>query len=335
MAHVEKFSKGALGHMLSHYDRSKNVGDNISPERTHLNYNLAPHDRNQLEFIQKRLTEVHCLNRKDVNVMCTWVVTLPKDFEGSDKRFFHETYRFLANRYGKENVISAWVHMDEATPHMHFAFVPVVWDEKKGYEKVSAKELISKKELKVFHAELQEDLEGMLGRKVSILNEATKDGNKSILELKKNSLRQEISKAELKVDSLRQEISKLEKKKDTLTTAEVQAINGKKTLLGGLKGVSYEEFQALKKTASKVDLLEKKLSEATASARQAEQRAAEAERNSGKVSMKTQMELASLKAENSKMSNRLKTLSEFVEKYLPDEFRHQNRAQKRTPNVEL
>ena len=44
----------------------------------------------------------------------------------------------MNERYGKENVISAYVHFDEVTPHMHY-FVPVVEDKKKGGYKLSAK----------------------------------------------------------------------------------------------------------------------------------------------------------------------------------------------------
>ncbi|MGR5993121.1 plasmid recombination protein [Bacillus cereus] len=40
------------------------------------------------------------------------------------------------------------VHNDETRSHMHFAFMPVVWDEKKEYEKVSAKEVLTRKDLK-------------------------------------------------------------------------------------------------------------------------------------------------------------------------------------------
>ena len=47
--------------------------------------------------------------------------------ETDSKRFFQEVYRFLIDRYGVRNVISAYVHMDEVgnTPHMHFSFIPV------------------------------------------------------------------------------------------------------------------------------------------------------------------------------------------------------------------
>ena len=35
----------------------------------------------QGDFVKKRCNEVKCLNRKDVNVMCSWVITAPKDLD--------------------------------------------------------------------------------------------------------------------------------------------------------------------------------------------------------------------------------------------------------------
>ena len=40
--------------------------------------------------------------------------------------YFDESFNFLANKVGKENVVYAGVHFDEDTPHMHFYFIPVV-----------------------------------------------------------------------------------------------------------------------------------------------------------------------------------------------------------------
>ena len=40
--------------------------------------------------------------------------------------YFNESYRFLSNIVGKENVVYAGVHFNEDTPHMHFYFLPVV-----------------------------------------------------------------------------------------------------------------------------------------------------------------------------------------------------------------
>ncbi|WP_250637226.1 plasmid recombination protein [Weissella cibaria] len=32
----------------------------------------------------------------------------------------------MNDRYGQENAVAAVVHYDETTPHLHYAFVPVV-----------------------------------------------------------------------------------------------------------------------------------------------------------------------------------------------------------------
>ena len=57
------------------------------------------------------------------------------DKEQVERLFFERTYRFLCDRYGEQNVISAYVHKDEKTPHMHFAFVPVTEDKKQSVRK--------------------------------------------------------------------------------------------------------------------------------------------------------------------------------------------------------
>ena len=210
-----KHPKTALGHLGKHYERGKDEtseyvkfgNPDIDPQRTHLNYNLAPqHD--QMDFIKQRLSEVYCLNRKDVNVMCSWVVTAPKDLAlGQQEDFFKESYKFLENRYGKENVISSYVHLDETTPHMHFAFIPVVYDKKKDRYKVSAKERVNKFELKSFHSDYQEHLDKAKIR-CNVLNEATKEGNRSIEELKRQSATdrlQEVTEKTSKIISKAQE----------------------------------------------------------------------------------------------------------------------------------
>jgi hypothetical protein len=125
MAHVQKFTKAATAHMFKHFERAKNeqgeyvkfTNQSIDLEKSHLNYNLAP-ERNmsQGEFARKRCSDdgVRCMNRKDVNVMCSWIVTAPRNLaEENHRLFFEEAYKFLAKRYGEENVVSAYVHMDE------------------------------------------------------------------------------------------------------------------------------------------------------------------------------------------------------------------------------
>lgn len=209
MAHYMKHPKTALGHLGKHYERGKDESNEyvkfgnpeIDPQRTHLNYNLAQ-QHNHMGFIKQRLSEVYCLNRKDVNVMCSWVITAPKDLDPSQQDdFFKESYKFLENRYGKENVISSYVHLDETTPHMHFAFIPVVYDKKKDRYKVSAKERVNKFELKSFHSDYQEHLD-KANIKCNVLNEATKEGNKSIEELKRHSATERLQEVNEKASKI-------------------------------------------------------------------------------------------------------------------------------------
>ena len=187
----EKFTRNQSGNILVHCNRSdpnrtyKN--QEIDHLKTYLNYNLAPEHKGMTdyEFMKKRCEEFKILKRKDVNWLVSWVITMPADYKGNKVLFFREAYNFMENRYGKDNVVSAYVHLDETSPHMHFCFVPVIFDKKKQEYKVNAKQCINKVELKQIHPEMQEYLENKLQTKVNILNGATAEGNKTIDQLKK------------------------------------------------------------------------------------------------------------------------------------------------------
>lgn len=212
MAHVAKYTNGSTGALTRHYERAKSQitgeyikfgNQEIDLGRTHENYNLAP-DRNQLEFIKQRCSEVHCLNRKDVNVMCSWVLTTPKDLPKTDEqKFFEKSYEFLKDRYGGEkNVISAYVHKDETSPHMHFSFVPITYDSKKDRDTVSAKTVLNRGDLQSFHSDLEKHLAKSFGREIGILNEATREGNLSIEELKRQSAIERLQKANKQAEQI-------------------------------------------------------------------------------------------------------------------------------------
>lgn len=268
MAHVAKHTRAASGHMCAHYDRTAaNISnENINPERTKENYNLAPaREISQNDFIKERCGAVQCMNRKDVNVMCSWLVTAPKDLpEKDNQRFFEESYKFMSTRYGGEkNVVSSYVHMDEITPHMHFAFVPVVVDGRKGIEKVSAKELVNRADLRSFHEDLENHLAKAFGRELGILNEATKEGNKSIAELKRGQAVVDLENAQSELAEVRNNIKHLQATEkglqgkveglqgQVLTVKGLEAIQPEKTITGAVKGVSVEQVRDLKKTAVK------------------------------------------------------------------------------------
>lgn len=350
MAHVMKMTKGACGHMFKHYERDKDEkgeyvkfgNQDIDTERTPLNYNLAPHRDSQGAFVKQRCEEVYCLNRKDVNIACTWVVTLPKDYHDmnqgrNEKEFFQGAYDFLAKRYGQENVISAYVHMDENTPHMHYSFVPVVEDKKKDCLKVSAKECITKYDLQTFHKDLQEDLLQSRGLHANVLNEATIEGNKSIEELKRGTAVEKLSKALKEVETVKDHILTLEGNKKALegkieslegkvlNLEEINSIKIKKPLFGSSKAMinmPYEDAINLKKTASFVEDtkgLLKHVEQKTEELQKAKARL-DVERDEVKrIPLKEQMERAKLIKENKEMYAELSVLDKVMTKR-PDLF---------------
>lgn len=279
MANYQKHTRTAVGHLTKHYERGKDErseyikfgNQDIDPERTPLNYNLAP-EHDQVKFVRQRCSEVQCLNRKDVNVMCSWVVTVPKGLDKSEEQaFFKHTYDFLADRYGEKNVVSAYVHLDETTPHMHFAFVPVVIDKNKGIEKVSAKEKVTKTDLQSFHGDLEKYLEHYLEREVGILNESTKEGNKSITELKRGSAREELQNIKQTIKDLEEKINGLQQAREVYrgelkdlqealkkaegvqaTHYEIDSIEGKTGAFSKDKvTIATKDFEKLKEVAKK------------------------------------------------------------------------------------
>lgn len=192
MAHVQKFTRGSASGILRHIERENEnySNENINQDLTCLNYNFLFDDsRSAHQRLKDRLAEIKVLNRKDVNVICDWVVTAPEEVinhELSYTEFFEETFEFLKNRYGEKNIVAAQIHFDEITPHIHFAFVPVVYDQKKGIEKCCANDLINRKELQSFHTDLQNHFLECKNIKLSLLNGKTKSlgGNRTVDQLK-------------------------------------------------------------------------------------------------------------------------------------------------------
>ncbi len=82
--------------------------------------------------------------KKVSNIMCELIITSDKDFfekigPEETKRYFQTAYNFIANyqNLGEKFIVSAKVHMDESTPHMHLVFVPVVHTKDKNGNEIN------------------------------------------------------------------------------------------------------------------------------------------------------------------------------------------------------
>lgn len=156
MAHIEKYQASALGNMLGHYERRAEIEngyerENIDPSRTPENYNLC--DRpDSLGFVDERIAALDLKRapRKDAVRMIDTVVTLPAAYHGDTREFMEAVKDTLDGIFGADNCVGAYVHMDEKTPHMHYASVPVTED-----GRLSAKSLLSRTFMKRFHDQLE------------------------------------------------------------------------------------------------------------------------------------------------------------------------------------
>ena len=115
---------------------------NIDKDKSYLNYSLkSPQFTYEKEF--ERIRKEYKLKgqiKTVSNIVCEYIITSNKAFfetigENETKRFFETAYKFVCEykNLGEQYILSAKVHMDEETPHMHLVFIPVVHTkDKKG-----------------------------------------------------------------------------------------------------------------------------------------------------------------------------------------------------------
>ena len=161
--HMDKFKKEAVRGIQSHNNRERESHSNpdIDYSKSQGNYDLHGQKAEYAQAIQNRIDNLLLVKavRKDAVQMCGIIVSSDSAFfekltPENTRRFFEESKAFLTEFVGPENVISAMVHMDEKTPHMHFLHVPVTPD-----GKLSAKTLYTRESLKKLQTELPRHLQ--------------------------------------------------------------------------------------------------------------------------------------------------------------------------------
>ena len=148
--HLEK-AKGADCGMSAHIERTIQP-KNADPKRTHLNRELIQFPegvRNRTEAIQHRLNTAGLtrkIGKNQVQAIRIVLTGTHADMEQIEKNgrldeWCQDNVDWLRKTYGADNVVSAVLHMDEETPHIHATVIPIVQTERKKQKK----ELTAKK----------------------------------------------------------------------------------------------------------------------------------------------------------------------------------------------
>ena len=143
-----KYKGPEIGHIESHNERTKEKyasNPDVDTSRSHLNFHLVTPQRKYRAEAEKQIAEAGCRTRSDsVRVVEALVTASPEFFKGKKKgeikAYFQEALDFIREHQDPKTIISAVVHMDEKTPHMHLSFVPLTAD-----GRLSAKEIVGNK----------------------------------------------------------------------------------------------------------------------------------------------------------------------------------------------
>ena len=140
----QKYKRENLKGIFRHNERkNENYSNkNIDKEKSHLNYSLKdPKYSYEKEF--ERIRKEYNLKgqiKTVSNIACEYIITSDNEFfnkigEKETRRFFETAYKFVCEykNLGEQYILSAKVHNDEDTPHLHLVFLPVVHTkDKKG-----------------------------------------------------------------------------------------------------------------------------------------------------------------------------------------------------------
>ncbi len=143
-----KYKGPEIGQIEAHNERAKESyasNPDIDTNRSKLNYNLLTPPPKYRAEAERQIREAGCRTRKDsVRLVETLITASPEFFQGKSQKeirgYFERALEFMKVKQDPNTFVSAVVHMDEKTPHMHLCFVPITSD-----GRLSAKEIIGNK----------------------------------------------------------------------------------------------------------------------------------------------------------------------------------------------
>ena len=143
-----KYKGPTVSRIEAHNERTKESyasNPDIKVELSKHNFHPVVPDGKYRDISNRIIREAGCRVRKDsVTAVEALITASPEFFEKKSpkevKEFFDYAVEFMKSKQNPDTYISAVVHVDEKTPHMHLCFVPITPD-----GRLSAKEIIGNK----------------------------------------------------------------------------------------------------------------------------------------------------------------------------------------------
>ena len=164
LCRVHRSEVSGIGRHNERTSGENHSNPDIDPERTKLNYSLVDKgDKTLLARVDQRIKEgrtgAHSQRKlqKNAVLLQSIVVQVNADYfktigPEETRRFFEKTLEHFQAKWGKENIPSAEVHMDEKAPHIHLSRIPLENGRMVGGE-------FRKKEMAALHTDLHRDLD--------------------------------------------------------------------------------------------------------------------------------------------------------------------------------
>ena len=143
-----KYKDPTVSRIEAHNERTKeNYASNpdIKTELSKHNFHPVIPDGKYRDISNRIIREAGCRVRKDSVTTVEVLITASPEFFVKKSRkeireFFSYAVDFMKSKQNPDTYISAVVHVDEKTPHMHLCFVPITAD-----GRLSAKEIVGNK----------------------------------------------------------------------------------------------------------------------------------------------------------------------------------------------
>lgn len=272
-----KKAKGASDARMSDHIERRVIAPNVDPTRTHLNRELvelpegvtvrdeAIAHRIKSAGIKRKITpdQVRAIR---VMMSGTHEDMMKIQQDGRMDEWCNDSMEWLHKTFGRENTVSAVLHMDETTPHIHATIVPIVTGErrkakkkqtegKRPYRKkantvrLCADDVLTREKLVTYHDSYAKAM-GKYGLQRGVRGSETRhtttaqyyrDLIRQMSELEANvqQLQTEQQQAEQQLDEIRQEV-KSEKLEAAKTEAKAAFVAKVGSIFGGGKLKEFE-----------------------------------------------------------------------------------------------